>query len=270
MSTCVEPELVQDLKNHVLEQVLDTEKFQAFRMKDPGQGRIMSTLITFTPEGIVIQGDLAPGRNGNVSCGGYGLGWFRGRLSEDYLASKFLEKGWYAEVAATWLRRHLKDIADGAETAKPGDVEKIRKLASRCNDGDLYIERFRDYWEEIYEDWDWDSTPGWGYKPSEHAWLCVIQRKFAELYNAKELQEQQRVSGQGKHMEGVREFCWSGKKDGRKIALIRPDGTSWIASDITPEEADTALRPVLDTAAKLFKKVSDVRNDIQKLRDSIS
>ncbi len=196
MSTYVESEMVQDLKNHVLEKILDTDKFQAFRMKDPGQGRSMSTLITFTPEGIVIQGDLTPGRNGNVSCRGYGVGWFRGRLSEDYLAEKFLEKDWYAEVAATWLRRHLKEIADGIETAKPEAVKMIQALASRCEDGDLYIESFREDWEEIYEDWDWESTPGFGYKPDEHAWLCVIQRKFAELYNAKELQEQQRVSGQ--------------------------------------------------------------------------
>lgn len=187
MSTLVEPQMVGSLKDHVLEQILDTEKFQAFRMKRPGHGRNMSTLITFTPEGIVIQGDLTPGRNGNVSCIGYGLGWFRGRLSKDYLAEKFLEKNWYAEVAAADLRQHLKEIADGVEMAKPGDVEKIRELIKRCEGGDLYVESFRGDLEEIYEDWDWESTPGWGYQPIEYAWLYAIQWKFAELYNAKEL-----------------------------------------------------------------------------------
>lgn len=71
-------------------------------------------------------------------------------------------------------------------------------------------------------------------------------------------------------MEDVKEFFWSGKKDGRKIALIRPDGTLWVAPDITPEEANTALRPVLGVAAKMFKKISDVRKDIQAIRDSIA
>ncbi len=189
MSTCVEPHMMESLKDHVLEQVLDTEKFQAFFMKRPGDGRMMSTLITFTPEGIVIQGDLRPGRNGNVSCGGYGLGWFRGRLSEDYLAEKFLDKSWYPEVAAADLRQYLKEVADGNETAKPGDVEEIQDLIRRCEDGDLGHESFRDAWELIYKDWDWEWSLGWGYKPDEHMWLCAIQWKFAELYNAKELQK---------------------------------------------------------------------------------
>ena len=185
MSTCVEPRMVESLKDLILEQVLDTEKFKAFYMKRPGGGRVMSTLIMFTPEGIVIQGDLTPGFHGNVSCLGYGLGWFRDQLSEDYLAEKFLQRDWYAEVATADLRWILKQIADEHETAKPGDVEKIQELVSRCEDGDLDVESFREAWEEIHE--EWETLPGCGYNPKEHAWLCAIQQKFAELYNAKEL-----------------------------------------------------------------------------------
>ncbi len=184
MITCIDPQMEESLKGHTLEQVLDTEKFQAFYMKRPGGGRCMSTLITFTPEGIVIQGDLTPGHHGNVSCLGYGLGWFRGRLSGSYLAEKFLEQNWYPEVAVADLQLFLKGIADGSQEAKLGDVEKIQELISRCCDGDLHVEGFRDAWEEIYEDWVWDSCFGWGYKPSEHSWLCVIQQRFAALYNA--------------------------------------------------------------------------------------
>lgn len=196
MTTCVKPHMMKDLKDHVLEQILDTEKFRAFRMRQPGQGRIMSTLITFTPEGIVIQGDLTPGRNGNVSCLGYDIGWFRGRLSEGYLAEKFLEKGWHSEVAATDLRFVLKEIAAGNEEAKPGDVEEIQDLIKRCEDGDLGDESFRDAWELIYKDWDWEWSLGWGYKPSEHMWLCAIQQKFAELYNAEEKKKESMANEQ--------------------------------------------------------------------------
>jgi len=184
MITCIDRRMEADLKDHVLEQVLDTEKFQSFYMKRPGGGRVMSTLITFTPEGIVIQGDLTPGRHGNVSCLGYGLGWFRGQLSGSYLAEKFLQQGWYTEVAVVDLREFLKNIADGNEEAKPGDVEKIQELIKRCEDGDIGTEGFREAWEDIYEDWCWDWSLGWGYNPTEHSWLCVIQQRFAALYNA--------------------------------------------------------------------------------------
>lgn len=47
-------------KDHYLEQVLDAEKFKAFYLKQPGMGRMQSAMFLFTPEGIIICGDLCP------------------------------------------------------------------------------------------------------------------------------------------------------------------------------------------------------------------
>ncbi len=183
--TAVEPQMAEGIKDHALVQIIDSEKFKSFYMKRLGKGRIMSTLITFTPEGIVIQGDLTPGRNGNVSCLGYGLGWFRSRLSEDYLCEKFLELGWFPELAARDLRRIIKEIKAG-ELLQYDDyaVKEMGQLANVCDDGDIGMESFRDDWHTI--DDDYESTPGWGYNPREKGWLCAIQQRFAELYDVKE------------------------------------------------------------------------------------
>jgi hypothetical protein len=50
---------------------------------------------------------------------------------------------------------------------------------------------------------------------------------------------------------------------GREVARIKPDGTWWIDPNITLEEMCTAFHPLLETAAKLLKKVSDVRKAVQ-------
>jgi hypothetical protein len=99
----------ESLANHVLEEIPAGEKMQAFWMKKPERGRMMSTLLVFTPEGIVITGDLCPraGTRGVVSDLNYGIGWFSGKLSPDYLCEKFLDREWHAELAA----QDLKEMA---------------------------------------------------------------------------------------------------------------------------------------------------------------
>ena len=113
--TIVDLHMRESLEGHILEQVLDTQRFKAFKMKRPGSGRSMSTQILFTPEGIVISGDLCPrpGTRGVVSDLGYGLDWFSGRLSEGYLCEKFLQTGWHRELAEEELKRMVKAIARG-------------------------------------------------------------------------------------------------------------------------------------------------------------
>lgn len=111
-----EDHMIESIKDHVLEQVLDTERFKAFYMKYPGPPqRSMSTLIMFTPEGIVITGDLCPRMKtgGVISDLGYGLNWFSGRLSEGYLCEKFMQQGWYRELAEGDLRKMVKAIGQG-------------------------------------------------------------------------------------------------------------------------------------------------------------
>ncbi len=252
--TVVNPHMREGLDTNILEQVLDTEKFTAFYMKRPGGGRIMSTLIMFTPEGITVSGDLSPGHHGVISVFGYGLGWFSGRLSEDYLCEKFLDLGWHADLAAKDLKRYAKEVMVGGydgrlgsdmeeavderrgavgdlqsayvdlkESKAKGNEEEIRDyrtaiahlklglrplrdqvmdlrqqmeskflgLANVCDDGDIDIGAFRDEWLEINDDEDMEWMPGWGYNPAEAGWLCAIQQRFEELYEAPKVQQKE-------------------------------------------------------------------------------
>jgi len=120
----------EELKDHVLEQVLDQPGWKAFYLRMPDRGRMMSTCFIFSPEGIILTGDLTPARHGRgaTSCYGYGLGWFAGRLSDSYLCEKFLEKGWHADLAAEDLRDMAAEIRRGRCDDEFGRNE-LRKAA---------------------------------------------------------------------------------------------------------------------------------------------
>jgi hypothetical protein len=124
----------QMLATHILEQVLDTPKFKAFYLKEPGMGRMQSCLILFSPEGINILGDLCPGndtRNSGVHAYGYGLDWFAGRLSWSYLCEKFLSKDWHKEVAIEDCRHRADEIMRGETSYFNHDRELEDLLGER-------------------------------------------------------------------------------------------------------------------------------------------
>jgi hypothetical protein len=176
--TRIEPHMKASLKDHVLVWLDAGKDVKAAYLKKPGEGRMMSCLITFTPEGIVIQGDLTPGRLGNVSMQGYGLEWFAGPLSEDYLCEKFLEKRF----------------------SKERTVEAIKEtIISRRREGKIHREFARELWDGIpggdeadASDFYYFITMDLGgdsedmrqdYDPAEAGWLCAIQKRFSDLYN---------------------------------------------------------------------------------------
>ena len=178
----IEPHMREALAGHVLCPVLDSGDFTAFHLKRVGEGRMMSTLIVFTPEGIVIQGDLTPERNGTVSNYGYGLGWFCGQLGEDYLCSKFLEKKFVPEFAMRGLRYEiLQQRRDGYL-----EKDKARELwdSMRWLDDPISPERTYKFWTDELRNDSGEGCPGYGYEPGEAGWLCAIQQRFSELYNA--------------------------------------------------------------------------------------
>lgn len=178
--TCVTASVKESLKNHILEQVLDSEKFKAFYLKDPAQGRQMSTLLTFTPEGIVIMGDFCPGgpRNeGVISSFGYDLGWFASEKSEDYLCGKFLKQEWNCQSALAWLVENKKDILAEPEVSK--DV--LEDVEAYLSAGDMLEGDFMAEMEEAGYDIS-DDAPGYDYDPHTAAVLCGLQQKFSELY----------------------------------------------------------------------------------------
>jgi hypothetical protein len=179
----------QYMQDKVLTQVLDTEDFQAFKIHRPGT-RMGSTMITFTPEGIVIHGDLCPGQNGVISNFGYGLGWFSKKTSPDYLCSKFLQRGWHAELAQEELEDWVRAGGDpwGDEDSDPNSerVSGLLDIICRLDRGEIGQEGLCQELVDLYGDQGIldDGSPGWGYDPSEAGWLIAIQARFVELYKA--------------------------------------------------------------------------------------
>jgi len=165
-----------------------SEKTQSFYLKIPGEGRMESCLVTFTPEGIVIHGDLTPCRNGVISCYGKGINWFRGELSPCYLAEKFLEKGFHAKEAAKEMRDHQHWIHGDPEDdlSTPLTAEDWEKeVIELCDDLEYGDCTHQDLYEWLSDrDIDTDDIPGWTYNPRDVKLLSAIQERFAELYNA--------------------------------------------------------------------------------------
>ena len=191
--TYVEDHMKESLKNHVLVPLLHSNvgEVRGFYLKPPGRTRMMSTLILFSPEGIVLQGDLTPSHHGDVSSYGYGAQWFGGRLSEDYLCEKFLQKEFVPEKAyATFKERILS-------RRREGDQYMTKEKAREAYDANEEHGPGYEAWDsrEFYDcfcgefGFDYDGD-GYGYNLAAAGWLCAIQQKFAELY-------QVHLTGQG-------------------------------------------------------------------------
>lgn len=179
----VTPQIKESLKNHVLEEALPFGNgFLAYYMKEPGQGRMMSTLFVFTPEGVVIMGDLCPGGPGNrgsISNYNYGIGWFSRKQSETYLCEKFLSKEWQSVVAARWVREHIDEMKKDKEDLSR--LEEWQDLLGRLEGGEMGAERFH----EALQDLDYDvEDEGYEYHLQTAGWLCGLQQRFVELYAA--------------------------------------------------------------------------------------
>lgn len=171
----------QSLANHVLEEALPFDKgFLAYYMKEPGQGRMMSTLFIFTPEGIVIMGDLCPGGPGNrgsISSYNYGIGWFSRKQSEYYLCEKFLSKEWQLVVAERWCREHIDEMKEDKEDL--ARLDEWQELLGRLQGGEIG----RDQLYDDLQDLDYEpEDEGYEYPLNTAGWLCALQQRFVELY----------------------------------------------------------------------------------------
>jgi hypothetical protein len=171
--TCVTNSMRLALQDHQLEIVQDG-KVTVYYLKKPGDGRMMSTMLIFSPEGIVLIGDLTPQMNGSISSYGYGIDWFASRLSEDYLCEKFLHKQWQVALAKETMQSDWWQ-----DDLTPQQKEGVEEIIHWMEDHG---------WEWLYNELldlgivcD-DGVPGYGYVPHEAGWLCAIQQKFVELY----------------------------------------------------------------------------------------
>lgn len=193
MTSFVDDRLRKDWSHHTIRQLAGcTGDFQAFMLERPGHGRMGSCLVMFTPEGIVICGDWCPESNkGAVSNYGYGISWFASHLGEDYLCSKFLDQVYRRDKAHWYVADRVKDLEadDEDRSERREDLLHILKDALECDDGtDIDGEHFgteERFAELMTEADDYDAlTDGVarGYDLREAALLCVIQQRFAQLY----------------------------------------------------------------------------------------
>jgi hypothetical protein len=145
------------------------------------------------PEQIIITGDLCPGDNGILSDFGYGLGWFGSRKSEEYLSEKFLRREWVPEAALRALRYALQEEIDSSERddsdIRAARIDKLNYELDGIGDaptGESAITRsheaFYEFWVEVFGDSPEDQ--GFDYNPRDAGWLCAIQQRFCECYQA--------------------------------------------------------------------------------------
>jgi len=184
VTSYVEPHMKEVMERLYLKEVVDTERIQSFYMRQPST-RIYCVLITFTPEGIVIQGDLTIGHNGTVSTIGYGLSWFKGRLSGDYLCEKFLPMSWNHDRVESDITYYAADESEDLRDETDAEMPWNSLLAWWEENGEYSGE------ESLYQKMmelgleTVDGVPGRGYKSADAGWLCAVQQRFAELYDAR-------------------------------------------------------------------------------------
>lgn len=170
------------LDNHELQQHASSPdgKLISFYLKEPGKGRMGSVYIVFTVEGIVIMGDTCPCTNGVISVIGYDVNWFSARMSGSYLCEKFLNKQWVPEKGHAELRAAVLETRRYGSITKDAARDAVNRL-SYISPSDLGSHEARD----IYNDAGLvDFEIGWGYNPTDAAWLVAIQERFAATYNA--------------------------------------------------------------------------------------
>lgn len=187
------------MENHQLSLIAEGKGFYSFYLKDPSKGRMCSCLITFSPEGITITGDLTPERNGTCSVYGKGIGWFSGTLSPRYLAEKFLVEKFTTEEAIRQLKDKNHWLRDADYHSFENEKKELPKLIEELDQLIYFLDGSLKPEYDIYEfftDHDIctaDGIPGWNYLPREICLLSAIQIKFASLigdfwkqYNEKE------------------------------------------------------------------------------------
>jgi hypothetical protein len=178
MSSYVREGVRKEMATHTLEVHVDTPLLKAWYLRPPNGGRMQSTYILETVEGIVIMGDWCPESNrGAISCYGYGMNWFSSKLGEDYLCSKFLRQEWVPAVGLEGLRYAFTERDDPTKYA-----EALRDAERAYEYGELTYERAHEIFTEAglsdFEDLGHD------YNPRDAGILCAIQQRFAELYRA--------------------------------------------------------------------------------------
>lgn len=177
----VEPFMAEEMNKLRLRPVFKASGWSAYMLEGKGTG-IYRTLITFNPEGIVLQGDIQLGQDasGNIcSCLGYGEYWFSENLSEGYLCQKFLRRVFLPQEAEEYLRS-LRDELDREGRHLKFDL--YEEVLSAIHDKHVTQDAglFGEWWN-THLDYPQEDT-GYAYDPVQAGWLCAIQQRFHVLY----------------------------------------------------------------------------------------
>lgn len=178
----IEPFMTKELAEHVLTELPSAPGgVRAFWLRKPGTG-LYSLLVSFLPSGhIALAGDLTiGGSHGCVSATGYGLAWWVSNLSEDYLASKFLEKKWQEAVAKRGVEQHRDDAIRDGDTAF---AEKWQAVLDALSDGDMGPDDLLRAMDEAGISDAWDYRIGEDYDLSA-GWLAAAHQRFRALWIA--------------------------------------------------------------------------------------
>lgn len=174
----IEPHMTVALAGHWLVKLADANGVLIYRMERFGT-RTHSLLLLFTPEGIVLVGDLRfTDERGLISQFGYGLDWWTGEMSEDYLCGKFLTKTWQPELLLRNLRERAGDPEEPENMRRMFD-SLIETLAGGVGDFGDTAERARQLGVEPES----LRAMGTAYDSVAAGWLCAVQRRFRELYH---------------------------------------------------------------------------------------
>lgn len=165
----------EQLANHKLEIICNTEKVKCFRLYANKDSNLMSTYFTFNPAGICLAGDLTPSLNANF-CPYNGLGWFTGEgLSPSYLAEKFyLQKRYNGEATKQSVIQMLTEL-------EAEDTLNVLHTEDRWIDWKFEHDTY-DFLQDILKLDDIHDILCYEYDEGEIGWLCALQKAFRREY----------------------------------------------------------------------------------------
>jgi hypothetical protein len=181
----------RDFERHELRVGVEGPKVFAFTLRRPAEW-MYGVEILFTPVGIVMHGDFTPPSH-RGPCGAYmkDLAWFAAEMDPDYLAGKFLEKGWTREGAEDHIRDNIESLRSSISDSKAvrdKTLARCTRLEAMVNNGEglTDLAEYEATWaQEWYEDTIGDAEwvyPDRAYDPAGMAALATIHACFRRLF----------------------------------------------------------------------------------------
>lgn len=176
----IKPYMTDALASHRLAIVEESEHVKAYAMAKPGTGFYSVTVLECRNH-LSLFGDITFNNDhGVVSTGGYGIAWFSGKKSEDYLCSKFLRQIWHWDHCEQSLKEIVAGVNDESDDVREVAKELISDAYLWEFDAPTKFEVIQELSRTSYD--SGDGYPGYGYHPDAAGWLCAINVRFAELY----------------------------------------------------------------------------------------